>query len=146
MPQFIEIESKIIFGLEFKQVIGFLLVFGFLGIMYLLLKPAAFFILATPIASVAIAFSFVKVNGRNFFDFLTSVFAFMGKSQIYIWKREYEDVIFKDQIIDLSEIQIIKKHKQQDEKPNIPKILSSVEIDKKISEIAKNLNSKKLYS
>jgi hypothetical protein len=147
IPQFIEIESKIIFGLEFKQVIGFLVVFGFLGLLYLLLKPVAFLIIAVPVGALAIAFGFIKVNGKNFFDFLMSVFTFMLGSQTYLWKREYDDVIFKEQKIDLSEAQIVKKHKHgpQNEKEVITtKILNPHEVDKKISEIAKKLNSSHL--
>lgn len=141
IPQFIEIESKIIFGLEFKQVLGFLVVFGFLGILYILLKPLAFLLIAAPIGVATITFTFIKVNGKNFFDFIMSVFSFMGRPQVFIWRREFEDAIFKDQVVDLSEAQIIKAHKHGEEKSIVPKILSAREADKKISEMAKKLNS-----
>lgn len=143
IPQFIETESRIILGLEFKQVIGFLLVFGLLWFLYIFLKPVAFFIIAIPIGTGAIVFTFVKVNGKNFFDFLTIIFSFLGHNQIYIWKREYEETIFKNQVIDLSEIQIIKTHKHDKELSPITKVLSSREVDQKIAEIAKKLDNNK---
>lgn len=141
IPQFIEIESKIILGLEFKQVVGFLIVFGFLGVLYLLLKPLAFFIIAFPVGAATITFMFVKVNGKNFFDFVTIVFSYLGRSQVYIWKREYEEAVFKNQAIDLSEVQIIKTHKHGESDSDAAKALSPRQVDQKIIEIASKLDS-----
>ncbi|RJQ13527.1 PrgI family protein [Candidatus Parcubacteria bacterium] len=89
VPQFSEVETKIVGFLSFKQLI-YLGVGG--GMVYILYKtapnPFVFIAIAGPIAALAIALAFVKVNGRPFLNFLGSLSQFLLRPKFYIWKKE----------------------------------------------------------
>jgi hypothetical protein len=88
VPQFIEIEDKIIGPLTIKQ---FVYLAGGAGMSFIAYRFLTLF-LALPIIAVIIALSlalaFYKVNNRNFIDLMESVFSFYTKERLYIWKKE----------------------------------------------------------
>jgi hypothetical protein len=90
VPQFIEIEDKIFGPLTWKQ---FLYIAGATGVglgIFTLLNNHKIiaFILTAPIAGLALALAFVKINNRPFIVYLESVFTFFSKQRLYIWKKE----------------------------------------------------------
>jgi hypothetical protein len=88
VPQFIEIEDKIIGPLTIKQ---FVYLAGGAGMSFIAFRFLPF-LLALPVMAVIIALSlalaFYKVNNRNFIELMESVFSFYTKERLYIWKRE----------------------------------------------------------
>jgi hypothetical protein len=92
VPQFIEIEDKIIGPLTIKQFVYLAGGAGMSFIAYRLLP----LLLALPAIAVIIvlslALAFYKVNNRNFIDFLESIFFFYTKGRLYIWKKEPQKV------------------------------------------------------
>lgn len=90
VPQFIEIESKIIGPLTFKQVIY---VGGSLGISYLTLKILPTF-LAIPIIIIVLLFGWAltflpkRKYGKPFISIVESAFKYIVKERLYTWKRE----------------------------------------------------------
>lgn len=88
VPQFIEVEDKIIGPLTLKQ---FLYLAGGAGLIFLLwyiLKLWLFLIVSVPILSLSISLAFLKINGRPFFDFLVSMINYLLKPKTYIWKEK----------------------------------------------------------
>ncbi|MDP1629319.1 MAG: PrgI family protein [bacterium] len=87
VPQFIEIEDKIIGPLTLKQ---FLYLAGPAVISFILFFALSFgiWLLLTIILGVlGLSLAFVKINGRPFINFLLSVFWYYFKPKIFIWKK-----------------------------------------------------------
>ena len=88
VPQFIEIEDKIIGPLTLKQF--FYLAGGVALIIFFwyFLKFWLFIFLALPTAALSVSLAFVKINGRPFIFFLASMFGYLIKPKVYIWKKD----------------------------------------------------------
>lgn len=87
VPQFIEVEDRIIGPLTLKQ---FLYILGGAGVMFLLYTffTLPFFIVTSiPVAGVAALFAFYKPNGRNFATFVGAITRFLTRPRTYIWQR-----------------------------------------------------------
>lgn len=93
VPQFIEIEDKIIGPLTWKQ---FVYVFGGGGILLILYLHVSFFIfclVGVPIGGLAAALAFQKINNRSFSLFLEAFFLYTTKHKLYFWKRDTTQTI-----------------------------------------------------
>lgn len=87
VPQFIEVESKIIGPFTLKQ---FFYLAGGGGMVFLLKAFLPFFlfvILALPVAAIALALAFYKVNNQPFIKFLENAFKHMIGTKLYLWKK-----------------------------------------------------------
>lgn len=87
VPQFIDIEDKVIGPFTIKQ---FLYVAGagaLLVILFKLLNFFVFIILAIPIAALAYAFAFLKINKQPFINTVKNFFGFLKKPDFYVWKK-----------------------------------------------------------
>lgn len=87
VPQFIDIEDRIIGPLTLKQFLYLAGAGGVLFILFMLLESFLFIFVAPPIAGVALALAFVKVNGRDFLFYLASLINFFTKPRLYLWQR-----------------------------------------------------------
>jgi hypothetical protein len=88
VPQFIEVESKIVGPLTLKQ---FIYIAGGAGlcILFFVYLPIVFaFLLSAPIAALAIALSFYKVNGKPFADVLEAGFSYYTGAKFFLWKHK----------------------------------------------------------
>lgn len=88
VPQFIEVEDKIIGPLTLKQFLWLLAGAGILLVVWALVDLAVFIILAIPIVALSGLLAFLKVNGRPFIYFLGSLFHFIRKPKMFIWGRK----------------------------------------------------------
>lgn len=99
VPQFIEIEDKIIGPLTWKQ---FIYVAGGSGLCIIFFLSTPFIIaviLSIPIVALAGALAFHRVNNRPFSIFLESVFHFFAHSRLYLWRREeVQSIIEKTEV------------------------------------------------
>ena len=88
VPQFIEIEDKIIGPFTVKQ---FVYVVGGAGMSFIFYTYLHIYIAILLIAVVipfSLALAFYRVNNKPFIDFLESAFLFYTKQNLYIWKKE----------------------------------------------------------
>ncbi len=90
VPQFIEVEDKIIGPLTLKQ---FIYVAGGAGlcvvcIVYLPLLVAV--LLCIPIVAFSAALGFYKVNGKPFIEMLEAGFNYYTSSKLFLWKQREE--------------------------------------------------------
>lgn len=93
VPQFIEVEDKIIGPLSLKQ---FIYVGGGAGlvIICLLLLPTVIgIVLSIPIAALAAALAFYKHNGKEFIEVLEAGFLYLLGGRLYLWKKEKTPVV-----------------------------------------------------
>ncbi|OIP77485.1 MAG: hypothetical protein COT61_04915 [Candidatus Portnoybacteria bacterium CG09_land_8_20_14_0_10_44_13] len=88
IPQFIDVEDRIVGPLTFKQ----LLYLGSAGVLIFFIwyffKLWVFVIVGIPIGTIAIALAFLKINGRPFIVFLSSFFSYLRKPKMYVWRKD----------------------------------------------------------
>ncbi len=92
VPQFIEIEDKIVGPLTIKQ---FVYLVGGAGMCFIVYTYVYFYlalVLMAIIAPLSLALAFYKINNKPFIDFLESAFMFYTKQNLYIWKKEDKKV------------------------------------------------------
>lgn len=88
VPQFADIKTKIVGFLTVRQ---FLYVAVGSTIVYILFKSISLFwtfVFGLPIAGLAGALAFAKVNGAPFEEFLVHALHFGIRPKFYIWKKE----------------------------------------------------------
>ena len=88
VPQFIEIEDKIIGPFTIKQ---FVYLAGGAGMCFIIYTYVYFYlalILIGVIAPLSLALAFYRINNKPFIDFLESAFLYYTKQNLYIWKKE----------------------------------------------------------
>lgn len=87
VPQFIDIEDKIIGPLTLKQ---FLYLLGAAGVGLLgwfFLQLFLFIIIAIPFAGLFAAMAFLKIGGRPFPTILTNAMNYYFKPRLYLWQH-----------------------------------------------------------
>lgn len=91
VPQFIDVEDKIIGPVTVRQFL-ILLVAGLLVfIAYRLADFTLFIILLALIGGLAIVVAFVKINGQTFHYFLLNIIQTMKKPSQRLWNKKYTD-------------------------------------------------------
>ena len=88
VPQFINIQDKIIGPLTLKQFLWLLAGAGILFIVWTLTNLGLFIVIATPISGFFIALAFLKVNEHSFASFISSAIGFYSKPKLYLWRRK----------------------------------------------------------
>lgn len=95
VPQFIEIEDKIIGPLTIKQ---FVYLAGGAGLSFIIYTYVYFYIaliLIAAIIALSVGLAFYKINNKPFIDFLESAFMYYTKQNLYIWKKEEKQAVAK---------------------------------------------------
>lgn len=92
VPQFIEIEDKIIGPFTIKQFVYVVGGAGMSFIVYTYLHIYLAILLIAGIVPLSLALAFYKVNNKPFIDFLESAFLFYTKQNLYIWKKQEKEV------------------------------------------------------
>ena len=86
-PQFIDVEDRIIGPITTRQfimmVIGGVIVF----LSYKFLDTSAFILMALIVAGLVILFGFVKVNGRRFHEFISSMVEALRRPKVRVWHK-----------------------------------------------------------
>jgi len=87
VPQFIDLEDKIIGPLTLKQFIYLGAAGAILFVLNFFLKLYMLIILGVPIVALAGLLAFGKINGQPFITFLMVVFGHAFKPQMFVWKK-----------------------------------------------------------
>ena len=88
VPQFIEVEDKIIGPLTLKQFLYLAVGGGILFALWFVVKVWVFIILVIPIMGLCLILAFLKVNGRSLVSFLGSFIVYLTKPKLYIWRKK----------------------------------------------------------
>lgn len=88
VPQFIEVEDKIFGPLTLKQFIYLAGGVGICAIIFLYVPLIFAILLALPVAGLALALAFYKINGKPFIDVLEAGVSYFLGRRLYIWKKE----------------------------------------------------------
>ena len=92
VPQFIEIEDKIIGPVTIKQFVYLAGGAGMSFIIYTYLPIYISLLLLAVIVPLSLALAFYKINNKPFIDFLESAFLYYTKQNLYIWKKEEKKI------------------------------------------------------
>lgn len=96
VPQFIEVEDKIIGPLTLKQ---FIYIAGAIGVCVasFIYLPFIFALLVSaPVVAFAAALAFYKVNGKPFIAVIEAGFSYYTRSKLFLWKHEEPKVSKRD--------------------------------------------------
>lgn len=88
VPQYIEIEDKIVGPLTLKQFLYLLGGGGILAILWLFLNLALFIIVAIPIVTFFGLLTFYKYKGRPLAHLIVPFITYMMKPKLYLWKKK----------------------------------------------------------
>jgi len=135
VPQFIDIEDKVIGPLTIKQFLYLLVAGVVIFILYKILNLFATIVLAIPIIGVAITLAFVKVHGQPFMGVVSNFFRFLRKPDFYVWKKPISKNLTQEQQEQADHIEIIKKEPAKtkmkpEAKENLQDVGWKVEIEK----------------
>ena len=89
VPQFIDIEDKILGPLGWKQLAY---VLAGIGLTYLIFKASSNKVIATilsiPIISLFGSLAFVKINNKDFLDVMEDASKYFFSNKIYTWQQD----------------------------------------------------------
>jgi len=88
VPQFTEVEDKIFGPFTLKQFIYLAGGAGLCAVVFLTLPFILALFFAIPIAALAGALAFYRVNGKSFVDMLEAGFTYYTGHRLYLWKKE----------------------------------------------------------
>jgi len=90
VPQFIDIEDRIIGPLTLKQFIYLAFAAAILFVFWFLFKFYIWIVVALPISGLAMAFAFLKINDRPFVHFFIAAVSFFIRPRLYIFRTVLE--------------------------------------------------------
>src|SRR6185436_19421673 len=93
VPQFTDVEDKLIGPLTLKQFLILLATGGVVMFFYSLLNLSIFFFFfAAPAALIGLGLAFGSFNGRPTISYLGSMISYFSRPQVRVFKREEPDV------------------------------------------------------
>lgn len=108
MPQFIDVEDKIIGPVTTRQFVILLTAALIIFVAYKLSDTALFIFLLCLIGGSALILAFVKINGQPFHYFLLNIFQTLRRPSLRIWDRRYSDAELKS-IQELHKLPVMAK-------------------------------------
>src|SRR3989344_1764213 len=88
VPQFIDIEDKIVGPFTLKQFITYVVAIMFLVTVYIYSDLSLFITIAIPVLGIAAVFAHMKIYGKSFGMVVVSGVSYALKGQMYIWRRQ----------------------------------------------------------
>ena len=96
VPQFIDVEAKIIGPITTRQFLIFLVAAILCFIFYKVFDFSLFLTLSILLVLLAGTFAFVKVNGRPFHFFLLNLIQTLCKPRLRVWNHRVADTVEKE--------------------------------------------------
>lgn len=87
VPQFVDIEDKIIGPLTIKQFLIYVVAVMLLVPVYLATDMSLFITMAIPLLGLAALFAHFKLHGRSLFAIGGHAATFLLRGQLFIWRR-----------------------------------------------------------
>ncbi|PLX27786.1 hypothetical protein C0583_00920 [Candidatus Parcubacteria bacterium] len=114
VPQFIDVEDKVIGFITVRQFIILLVAALIIAILYKLLYFETFIISAVIVAFIAIIVAFAKINGVNFHIFFTNFLITLFKPNVRVWNnafgKDYVKIVAEKVVEDSKEPEVIKTY------------------------------------
>ena len=91
VPQFIDIEDKILGPLGWKQLVYCL---GAAGVTYIAFRliDSRFmaFLICAPFVAIFLSFAFLKINNQNFIDVAKNAVSYYFSNNLFLWRKDYK--------------------------------------------------------
>lgn len=87
VPQYIDVEDKIVGPLTGKQLLWMISMGVILLILWSTVSRAIFFIVGIPVALIFIAFAFYRPYSQPLIKFIIHAVLFLFRPKVYTWKR-----------------------------------------------------------
>jgi hypothetical protein len=91
VPQFLDVEDKILGPVTTRQFIIMIIGGGLIFIVYKTSDFALFILLAILIAALVLVIGFVKINGQYFHYFLINLIETFRRPGLRVWRKRYND-------------------------------------------------------
>lgn len=88
VPQFIEVEDKIIGPLTLKQFIYIAGAAGLCIVFFVYLQIIIAIFLSLPVVALAAALAFYRLNGKPFIEVLEAGFNYYVGAKLFLWKHQ----------------------------------------------------------
>ena len=88
VPQFTDIEDKIIGPFTLKQFIMYIVAVMLLVPVYIYSDLSLFITIALPVFGVAAVFAHVRIYGKSFGAVVSAAISYALKGQLYVWRRQ----------------------------------------------------------
>jgi membrane-bound ClpP family serine protease len=95
VPQFIDVEDKIVGPFTGKQTLYLIIGGGFLLIAFRLFNFGFFAFLALPVAVVTLLFTFYKPKGISVAKYTVNLIDYLTTPHLYVWRREPDMTMYK---------------------------------------------------
>jgi hypothetical protein len=93
IPQFIEVENKIVGPLTLKQFLYLAGAGGLSFIFYFILELWLWLLVTAILGAIAVSLSFVKYNGQPLPRIIWAAFGFFWRPRFYLWQRVAEEKV-----------------------------------------------------
>jgi len=98
VPQFIDVESKILGPITVRQFVIIIVMIGTLFIFYKIFDFVTFLITGFFVLVIGVAFAFVKVNGMPFHFFILNLVTSLSRPSLRVWRKENFDLQIEDEV------------------------------------------------
>ncbi len=95
VPQFINVEDKVVGPFTGKQALFLIIGFGVLLIAFTFFRLSFFIVIAIPTIILTLAFAFWKPKGFTVSRWISNIINFYTTSHLYVWRREPDERMFK---------------------------------------------------
>lgn len=92
VPQFIEVENKVVGPLTFRQFIYLAGTAGICVVFFSYFQIIFAILFSLPVAGLGIALAFYKVNGKPFIEMLEAGFSYYTGDKLLLWKHTDEKI------------------------------------------------------
>jgi hypothetical protein len=101
VPQFIEVESKVIGAITARQFMILLAGSIFVGILYKILSFWPWLIITITVMTICGIFAFAKINGRAFHFFVLNFIQTSKRPSLRVWKVDIKNELKDPNLADL---------------------------------------------
>ena len=133
IPQFIDVEDKIIGPITTRQFIILLVMSIVLFLIYKLVTFTYFLVFGVPFFGLCVTLAFVKVNGQPFHFFLLNLMQTMRRPSLRVWNKE------------LSLDEVRRYLKKEEVKVVVPRAVKEPLVATRLSELSLVVNTGGVY-
>lgn len=125
VPQYIDVEDKIVGPLTAKQ-LGWVIALGVvLLILWNILPAVVFFIIAVPLTLLILAMAFYRPYGQPMGSFVLFGIMYFFKPKLYIWKRTPQNAMIIPEHAKVIEKVAVDKHMTAQSLSDLARLLDS---------------------
>ncbi|MBX4191625.1 MAG: PrgI family protein [Candidatus Doudnabacteria bacterium] len=141
VPQFTDVEDKLIGPLTLKQFLIILATGAVIMFFYSILKLSVFFFFfAVPISLAGLAIAFGRFNGRPLYGYIPAFISYLSKPQVRIFRREEVVVNMSFKTVKKTEPLVQKKSLDEPRESRLRKL--AYLLDKQTEEETQLVNKK----